>query len=344
MAMMPARQFSDDDEAAQHWLMLLRDGDPDQKIQAREQLAAVFERRGLLEEATELLISNLHDGVRSADIFRWLARLYRNQGQEVIAMQAAAEAAKYMAPRAPSEGPSPISPQEPPLQLAAPVASPRAMASGSCLTCGYVNVQRRTVCKQCRAPLSSEPTVVPGANAPIPLLNPSPIGVHVVQQSSSGLAGCFKVTLAIVGMLIGGVMVLLVSGAVLNALGKGAGSSTSSESSSTGTGRSGKSETNLGTRPLTYGSQEQARDMIAAIAQDPGKAEYSVSYSTEIDAVVIGADFTKDVLARVHQKRDGHGTTESWRGYIMDRLRSASAGGSLNDTPGGKSLVDFRSF
>jgi predicted Zn-dependent protease len=86
----PARRFANDDEAAQHWLKLLRDGDGEQKIQAREQLAAIFERRGMHEEATDLLVSNVRDGVRNADIFRWLARLYRAQGDEVTAMQAAA--------------------------------------------------------------------------------------------------------------------------------------------------------------------------------------------------------------------------------------------------------------
>src|SRR5688500_3702775 len=92
----PAPMFTDDDEAAQHWLRVLRDGAAGQKVSARERLAGIFERRGMYEEATELLISNVYDGVKSADIFRWLARLYRHQGQEVLAMQAAAEAAKYM--------------------------------------------------------------------------------------------------------------------------------------------------------------------------------------------------------------------------------------------------------
>ena len=100
----PTRQFANDDEAAQHWLILLRDGDADQKIAAREQLAAVFERRGMLEEAADLLASNVRDGVRSADIFRWLARLYRAQGDEVTAMQAAAEAAKYLRSAGPPIG------------------------------------------------------------------------------------------------------------------------------------------------------------------------------------------------------------------------------------------------
>lgn len=83
---LPGKPHTDDSEAAQQWLGLLRHGSRDEKIQAREQLAAIFERKGMLEEATELLISNVHEGVRSADLFRWLARLYRGQGQEVLAM------------------------------------------------------------------------------------------------------------------------------------------------------------------------------------------------------------------------------------------------------------------
>lgn len=123
----PVPRFSSDDEAAQHWLMLLRDGNPDQKIQAREQLATIFERRGMLEEATELLISNIHDGVRSADIFRWLARLYRNQGQEVLAMQAAAEAAKYLDPPASQQS------MQPATMVMAPVSEHRDQRDASAL-------------------------------------------------------------------------------------------------------------------------------------------------------------------------------------------------------------------
>ena len=99
---LPARRFSNDDEAAQYWLGVLRNGSDTDRINAREQLADIFEQRGMFEEATELLISNIHDGVRTSDIFRWLARLYRAQGQEMLAMQSAAEAAKYLPPSSPS--------------------------------------------------------------------------------------------------------------------------------------------------------------------------------------------------------------------------------------------------
>jgi hypothetical protein len=77
-------------------LEVLRNGSESEKIQAREQLAVIFEQRGMYVEATDLVVSNVRAGVKNADIFRWLARLYRAQGDEVTAMQAAAEATKYM--------------------------------------------------------------------------------------------------------------------------------------------------------------------------------------------------------------------------------------------------------
>jgi hypothetical protein len=152
----PVPRFANDDEAAQHWLTLLRSGTDEQEIQAREQLAAIFERRGMFEEATDLLVSNVRAGVQNADIFRWLARLYRAQGDEVTAMQAAAEAAKYLPPATP---------------ITEPVTAMMAQAPyshlphqpGTCDECGYVNVQRRSICKRCRAPLEG---AWPEANSP----------------------------------------------------------------------------------------------------------------------------------------------------------------------------------
>ena len=101
----PAPRFANDDQAAQHWLTLLRNGTDVQKIQARERPPPSSSARGMFEEATDLLVSNVRAGVRNADVFRWLARLYRAQGDEVTSMQAAAEAAKYI--RVASEPASP---------------------------------------------------------------------------------------------------------------------------------------------------------------------------------------------------------------------------------------------
>lgn len=178
--------YSNDDEAAQAWLRMLRDGNDDQKIVAREQLASIFERKGMYEEATELLISNVHDGVRSADIFRWLARLYRYQGQEVLAMQAAAEAAKYMtASRTPAVDDwtlvLPAQQARPPGYSAsslAPVVEPEPpLEHGECSVCGHRNQASRSTCKQCRSPLQRPaPAYQPRAlNLPLALLVAVPL-------------------------------------------------------------------------------------------------------------------------------------------------------------------------
>ena len=131
----PVPSFANDDQAAQHWLALLRSGTDDQKILAREQLASIFERRGMFEEATDLLVSNVRAGVRNADIFRWLARLYRAQGDEVTAMQAAAEAAKYLSFQSPPvvEPTVIVTPAAPPRPATAPMPTRSGSALGGCV-------------------------------------------------------------------------------------------------------------------------------------------------------------------------------------------------------------------
>ena len=52
---MAAPIFRDEDEAAQHYLSTLRDGTRAEKIVARDGLAGIFSRRGLYEEAAELV-------------------------------------------------------------------------------------------------------------------------------------------------------------------------------------------------------------------------------------------------------------------------------------------------
>ena len=127
---------SNEDEAAQAWLTVLRDGTHVQKIQAREHLASIFERRRMHEEAIDLLISNVRQGVRNADIFRWLARLHRAQGDEVMAMQAAAEAAKYLPPKLHSMVVPTALGAPPPAQRIRMSAPPRTRPAkkGSCLS------------------------------------------------------------------------------------------------------------------------------------------------------------------------------------------------------------------
>lgn len=64
------------DDNSQTWLLVLRDGTGAQKIHAREQLSLIFERRGMLEEASELLQANYTAGSHSLPLFRSLLRLY----------------------------------------------------------------------------------------------------------------------------------------------------------------------------------------------------------------------------------------------------------------------------
>jgi hypothetical protein len=66
-----------DEQRIQRWLDWLRDGSEADKIVARRGLAHVFEQRGMLAEAIELLERNIDAGVRGAETLRWLSRLYQ---------------------------------------------------------------------------------------------------------------------------------------------------------------------------------------------------------------------------------------------------------------------------
>ncbi|MCC7366850.1 MAG: SH3 domain-containing protein [Chloroflexi bacterium] len=79
---------------AEAWLRQLRDGAPPQKAEARWQLAAIFARRGLTEQAVELLVTNAQAGYRSPKLFETLARHYRTLGNEYLAASASLEAAR----------------------------------------------------------------------------------------------------------------------------------------------------------------------------------------------------------------------------------------------------------
>jgi hypothetical protein len=102
---MAANGFSpNDDVLAQHYLATLRDGDPPAKAAARRGLASIFEARALPTEAIELLLTSAREGYRDAELFRTLARLYRQVGQEALAAEAALESAKYSLPTGSAPG------------------------------------------------------------------------------------------------------------------------------------------------------------------------------------------------------------------------------------------------
>lgn len=98
--------FRNEDEEAQHCLSALRDGTKEQKIVARERLAAIFARRGLYEEAAELYELNVRAGVRSPEIVERLSEIYRQLGDHASAEAALAEARRLRAASAAPSGPA----------------------------------------------------------------------------------------------------------------------------------------------------------------------------------------------------------------------------------------------
>lgn len=80
--MTPMSGQSVDDSQIQRWLATLRDGLESEKLVARERLARVFEQRGLLEEASELLEANYLAGVRTTRLYRAMLQLYAKREHE----------------------------------------------------------------------------------------------------------------------------------------------------------------------------------------------------------------------------------------------------------------------
>ena len=92
------RPSREDDESTRQLLASLRDGSPVEKAQARRDLAEIFEARDQPADALEMLLTNAREGHRDAELFEALARVYRRLGDEVLATQAALEAAHYRRP------------------------------------------------------------------------------------------------------------------------------------------------------------------------------------------------------------------------------------------------------
>jgi hypothetical protein len=138
------RKFASEDEEATWCLSLLRDGDRNQKIVARERLSQIFERRGLLDEVAQCLESNIREGVRDPRVYQRLSGIYRRQGRHELADEVLVEARRLAEragrPPAPPPGPAPIRggrppgrrrQEPPPHPLEAPTAQLPASTSAS---------------------------------------------------------------------------------------------------------------------------------------------------------------------------------------------------------------------
>jgi hypothetical protein len=99
-----------EDRQAERWLAALRTGSPAEKAAARRGLAALFERRGMVAEAIDLLAANAREGYRDVASFQALSRLYRAQGDEYLSASAALEATRLGGRTQPEpRGPEPAS-------------------------------------------------------------------------------------------------------------------------------------------------------------------------------------------------------------------------------------------
>jgi hypothetical protein len=106
---MAAPMFRNEDEAAQYYLSSLRGGTREEKVVARDGLAAIFSRRGLFEEAAELYELNIRAGVQTPELFERLSNVYRQLGDHESADAALVEARRR---RVASAAPAPVADSE----------------------------------------------------------------------------------------------------------------------------------------------------------------------------------------------------------------------------------------
>jgi hypothetical protein len=200
----------------------------------------------------------------------------------------------------------------------------------ACPSCRQRNAPDRMICECCAAPLpppTSPPETDPAPKPPFAtlLLRRAVIFALVT-------AFVFNVLLALVGAVPGPVPpARAVTGPVVAA-------------PTPAPARSGDVNIDLGTQPAGFGSQDQAKELLALIERQPGMAAYSISYRTDEGSVAFGCDLTRDVLVRVHHLAANRGTSEAWTGYALERLAAGAAGRSLDDTPAGQIPAASRRF
>lgn len=112
---LPTPRFQNDDEAGQHWIGVLQRGDPTQAVTARTELAGVFERRGMITEAVDLLEGVARSGAADPLLYTRLAEHYRTLGRQADSDAAMAHASTLIARQQQPVQPQPVY-QQPPVQ------------------------------------------------------------------------------------------------------------------------------------------------------------------------------------------------------------------------------------
>jgi len=112
----PAPSGPADARQIEHWRSVLMQGSESQKIEARWNLSLIYEQRGMVAEAIEMLQDNIAAGVRDPNTYRTLASLFRQQGRLDLARTAQDQAYRLgVTPIATQVAPSDEAPVVPPV-------------------------------------------------------------------------------------------------------------------------------------------------------------------------------------------------------------------------------------
>jgi len=83
---------------------------------------------------------------------------------------------------------------------------------------------------------------------------------------------------------------------------------------------------------------------LKLIQNNPNLENYKILKNESGEITIFRCNLEKNLILRIHQRNDGHGTQEMWRGDVLFRLKNAAKGGSLNKTPSGNVPEYFQTF
>lgn len=103
--------------------------------------------------------------------------------------------------------------------------------------------------------------------------------------------------------------------------------------------RNGTVTIDRGLSQNVYDTAWAGQQMFETIVENPTAAVYVLTARDRTgEQLELTVDITNDRITRRHLRSDKRWTTEVWDGYVMDRVKSAASGESLNHTPRGMSF------
>ena len=100
----------------------------------------------------------------------------------------------------------------------------------------------------------------------------------------------------------------------------------------------------LGRNGHFFNDASQAHALLSLLVEKGGSKRYVVRFTRGKENIELTCDFDTQTLTRLTTYTDGSGTTERWKGEILDRLRNAAGGHGFSKTDEGEVPSEVSSF